>query len=104
MSKSENELLILRILEENPRLTQRELAKKLGLSLGKTNFLIHSLIDKGWVKLSNFKRSDNKLGYIYFLTSEGVAEKTSLARSFIRRKSLEYNELKKEIEILKKEV
>ena len=80
------------------------MAKELGLSLGKTNYIVRALVDKGWVKLSNFKRSDNKLGYIYLLTPEGVSEKTVLAQNFLKRKSEEYNKLKKEIEMLKNEL
>jgi len=104
MHRSDNEYIILRILKDNPKITQREMAKELGLSLGKTNYIVRALVDKGWVKLSNFKRSDNKLGYIYLLTPEGVSEKTVLAQNFLKRKSEEYNKLKKEIEMLKNEL
>ncbi|SVD18486.1 uncharacterized protein METZ01_LOCUS371340 [marine metagenome] len=104
MHKSDAEYIILRILKDNPKVTQREMAKELGLSLGKTNYVVRALIDKGWVKLSNFKRSDNKLGYIYLLTPEGLSEKTTLAQNFLNRKSEEYNRLKKEIEMLKNEL
>ena len=65
MHKSDTENTVLKILNDNPKLTQRQLAKEMGLSLGKTNYVIHALIDKGWVKFSNFKRSDNKSGYMY---------------------------------------
>jgi len=104
MHKSDTEYLILRKLEKNPRLTQRELSKELGLSLGKTNYVIKALIDRGWLKLNNFKRSDNKLGYIYLLTPTGATEKTILAQNFLRRKSDEYNRLKEEIEKLRNEL
>ena len=104
MHKSDAEYIVLRILKDNPKMTQRQMAKELGLSLGKTNYVVRALIDKGWVKLSNFKRSDNKLGYIYLLTPEGLSEKTMLAQNFLNRKSEEYNRLKKEIEILKHEL
>ena len=104
MNKPDTEYIILRILQDNPKWTQRELARELGLSLGKTNYVIRALVDKGWVKLSNFKRSDNKLGYLYLLTPEGLAEKSILAQNFLRRKSKEYNRLKKEIEMLKNEL
>ena len=104
MHRSDAEYIILRILKDNPKVTQREMAKELGLSLGKTNYVVRALIDKGWVKLSNFKRSDNKLGYIYLLTPEGLSEKTMLAQNFLNRKSEEYNRLKKEIEMLKNEL
>jgi len=104
MHQTDTEYTVLKILQDNPKVTQRELAKKLGLSLGRTNYVIHALIDKGWVKLSNFKRSDNKLGYLYLLTPKGVNEKTILAQNFLNRKSEEYNRLKEEIEILKNEL
>ena len=104
MHESDTEYLILKILKDNPKTTQRQMAKELGLSLGKTNYVVRALIDKGWVKLGNFKRSDNKLGYIYLLTPEGVSEKTILAQNFLNRKSKEYNRLKKEIEKLKNEL
>ena len=104
MHKSDTEYIILKILKDNPKMTQRQISKELGLSLGKTNYVVRALIDKGWVKLSNFKRSDNKLGYIYILTPEGVSEKTTLAQNFLKRKLEEYNKLKEEIEILKNEL
>ena len=85
-------------------MTQRQMAEELGLSLGKTNYIVRALVDKGWLKLTNFKRSDNKLGYIYLLTPEGLAEKAILAQNFLKRKSEEYNKLKIEIEILKNEL
>ena len=104
MNKFETEYLILRKLAENPHLTQREISKELGVSLGKTNYVIKALIDKGWLKLNNFKRSDKKLGYIYLLTPTGITEKTVLAQNFLRRKSDEYNRLKEEIEKLRNEL
>ena len=104
MHKSDTEYIILKILKDNPKMTQRQMAKELGLSLGKTKYVIRALIDKGWVKLSNFRRSDNKLGYIYLLTPEGMSEKTILAQNFLKRKSEEYNRLKEEIEMLKNEL
>ena len=104
MHKSDTEYTVLKILNDNPKITQRQLAKEMGLSLGKTNYVVRALIDKGWVKLSNFKRSDNKLGYIYLLTPEGITEKSILAQNFLVRKSEEYNRLKEEIDMLKKEL
>ena len=103
MEKSDNEYKILKIFQDNPNATQRQVAKELNLSLGKTNYIIRALVDKGWIKLSNFKRSDNKLGYIYLLTKQGIAEKSILTQIFLRKKSEEYTRLKKEIEMLKKE-
>ena len=104
MHKSDTEYLMLKKLEDNPRLTQRELSEELGLSLGKTNYVIKALVNKGWLKLNNFKRSDNKLGYIYLLTPKGITEKTILSQKFLSRKSEEYNRLKEEIEKLKSEL
>ena len=104
MHKSDTEYIILKILKDNPKMTQRQLSKELGLSLGKTNYVIHALIDKGWMKLSNFKRSDNKLGYLYLITPKGIEEKSILAQNFLSRKLKEYNRLKEEIEILKNEL
>ena len=103
MNKLDTEYKILKIFEDNPNVTQRQIARDLNVSLGKTNYIVRALIDRGWIKLSNFKRSDNKLGYIYLLTPKGITEKSILSQKFLRRKSEEYNRLKKEIEILKKE-
>ncbi|MGC6480747.1 MAG: MarR family EPS-associated transcriptional regulator, partial [Porticoccaceae bacterium] len=82
----------------------RQLAKELGVSLGKAHYLINSLIQVGWVKLDNFKRSDNKMGYIYLLTPAGMVEKTKITRSFLARKETEYQQLKQEIQRLKSEI
>lgn len=95
---SEEELEILRKIEENPNLTQRQIAEHLGLSLGKINFLIQALISKGLLMIDNFKRSDNKLGYLYLLTPEGVDAKKKLTILFLQRKSEEFDKLKKEME------
>jgi EPS-associated MarR family transcriptional regulator len=104
MSKQELEYKVLRWLEKNPNITQRQLAKELGVSLGKTHYLISSLIKVGWVKLDNFKRSDNKMGYMYLLTPKGVNEKAKITKTFLVRKENEYQQLKHEIEQLKSEV
>lgn len=100
----DNEYSLLKILKDNPDITQRQLSKKLGLSLGKTNYLINSLMRKGWVKIGNFRRSNNKLGYLYLITPKGIEKKAVLAQNFLERKSAQYNRLKKEIEILKSEL
>jgi EPS-associated MarR family transcriptional regulator len=104
MHKSDAEYLILKKFQDNPYLTQRELSKELGVSLGKTNYIINALIDKGWLKLMNFKRSDKKLGYSYLLTTQGITEKAILAQKFLKKKSDEYNRLKDEIENLRNEL
>ena len=104
MHQIDTEYTVLKVLKDNPAMTQRQLSKELGLSLGKTNYVLHALIDKGLMKLSNFKRSNNKVGYLYKLTPEGVEEKSILAKNFLERKSAEYFKLKNEIEILKREL
>ncbi len=96
-NRSEEELEILRKIEENPKLTQREIAKHLGLSLGKINYLIKALLGKGFLKVNNFRRSDNKLGYLYILTPEGVETKRKLTLLFLQRKAEEFDKLKEEM-------
>jgi EPS-associated MarR family transcriptional regulator len=94
---------IMRILQENPDLTQRELAEKLGMSLGGLNFCLNSLIEKGLVKMQNFSNSKNKFKYVYLLTPMGIAEKVALTTRFLSRKMEEYEALKLEIDALKVE-
>ena len=101
LNHSETELEILRNIEANPNLTQRQIAKDLGMSLGKTNYLIKALLEKGFIKINNFKTSDNKLGYLYLLTPEGIEMQAKLTVLFLERKSKEYNKLKKEMERIK---
>jgi len=95
---------IMRILQENPDLTQRELAYHLGMSVGGLNYCLRALIDKGFVKMENFQNSKSKLKYVYLLTPQGIAEKVALTSRFLRRKMEEYEALKKEIKALKSEV
>ena len=104
MNNQELEFRALKILEQQPDLTQRQLAKELGVSLGKTHYLVKSLIDVGWVKLDNFQRSDNKWGYAYLLTPMGIAEKAAMTARFLARKQREYTQLQKEIAQLQKEL
>ncbi len=104
LSQIDNEYTLLKVIKDNPEMTQRQLSKELGLSLGKTNYLMRALVDKGWVKLTNFRRSNNKIGYLYVITPKGITEKGVLARNFLERKSIEYFKLKNEIEILKSEL
>ena len=103
MLNQELEYRALKILEQQPDLTQRQLSEELGVSLGKTNYILKSLIDVGWVKLDNFQKSDNKWGYAYLLTPKGIREKSILTHKFIERKRKEYENLKKEIEALEVE-
>jgi EPS-associated MarR family transcriptional regulator len=95
---------IMRILQETPDLTQRELAEKLGMSVGGLNYCLNALIDKGLVKMQNFSTSKNKFKYVYLLTPMGITEKVALTTRFLSRKMEEYEALKLEIEALKSEV
>jgi EPS-associated MarR family transcriptional regulator len=104
MTNQELEYRALKTLETNPELTQRQLAEELGISLGKTHYLIKSLINVGWVKLDNFQKSNNKWGYAYLLTPMGIAEKTAITARFLIKKQREYNALKDEIAQLQAEV
>lgn len=94
----------LRLLAERPEMSQRQLSQELGLSLGKTHYVLHALLDKGLVKIKNFKRSDNKLAYAYLLTPRGLSEKLRLTRSFLARKEAEFETLKATIAQLRQEV
>ena len=93
----------MRILQDNPDLTQRELAQKLGISVGGLNYCLNALIDKGFVKVSNFQQSKNKFKYVYLLTPQGILEKVAMTSRFLKRKMDEYDALKGEIEALQKE-
>ncbi|MAJ23606.1 MAG: MarR family EPS-associated transcriptional regulator [Candidatus Pelagibacter sp.] len=104
MSNQELEYRALKILEQRPNLTQRQLAEELGVSLGKTHYLVKSFIDVGWIKLDNFQRSDNKWGYMYLLTPMGLVEKAAITSRFLVRKKQEYTQLQKEIVQLQEEV
>ena len=103
MSKKQNKFQILKSLELDSRPTQRQLSNDLGVSLGKVNYCLKSLIKKGFIKVDNFKNSNNKIQYSYLLTPKGVEEKAKLTLDFIRIKTQEYDTLKQEIESLKQE-
>jgi len=92
---------VLRVLENKPDISQRQIAEELGVSLGAVNYCLRALIDKGQIKVRNFRSSDHKLRYAYILTPHGLAEKARLTTSFLKRKLAEYEALKAEIEILK---
>ena len=104
--KLENEktLHIFREIDKSPDLTQRELSSRLGISLGKVNFLINALIRKGFVKVENFKKSSNKIAYFYCLTPGGIEEKSRMTYHFLKRKMREYEQLELEIRQLREEV
>ena len=103
MNKKDIHLDLLRKLEVNPEYTQRELSREMGVSLGKINYCMKKLIEKGWIKLTNFKLSTNKLGYVYLLTPKGIEQKSRLTLAFLAIKLEEYEILKNEISILKKD-
>ena len=104
MTNEEIEYTALKLLEENPELSQRQLSSALGVSLGKTHYILKSLIDVGWVKLNNFRDSRNKLGYAYVLTPAGIIEKAAITVRFLARKQREYAALQVEIQALRAEV
>ena len=97
-------LELLRLLEQHPEYSQRQLAVALGVSLGKTHYLLKALLGKGWVKAQNFQRSDRKLGYLYVLTPHGVRQRLQLTQSFLARKEREYEMLKDQIVLLREEL
>ena len=92
---------VLHTLEENPHITQRELAQKLGISLGRVNFCLKVLVEIRHVKINNFQKNTNKSAYLYLLTPSGISKKTMLATSFLKRKMNEYKALKMEIDLIK---
>ena len=94
----------LRLLAERPDLSQRQLSQELGLSLGKAHYVLHALLDKGLVKMKNFRRSDNKLAYAYLLTAQGLSEKLRLTHAFLARKEAEFENLQATIARLREEV
>ena len=95
---------ILQLIEAQPDISQRQLAKALGVSLGKTHYLLRALLEKGLVKAGNFRRSEDKLAYAYILTAEGVAARLDMARAFLVRKEAEYLQIRQEIESLRHEI
>lgn len=99
----EDRYQLLKLLEQNPSLNQRELAKAMGISLGKTNYCINALIEKGLIKAANFKRSKTKMNYAYYLTPKGLDEKARVTMQFLKRKQQEYENLVRELDELQKE-
>ena len=104
MKEDQDHFDVLRKIQKKPESTQRELAEQLGFSLGKLNYCLKALQAKGLVKIKNFKKNPKKINYIYTVTPKGISERTKLTINFMRRKMNEYDELKKEIENLKKNV
>ena len=98
MNNDPDHFEVLRKINNSDKATQRELANELGFSLGKLNYCIKALRDKGFIKISNFKKNPNKLKYAYILTPRGITQKTKMTLSFMKRKIEEYEELRKEID------
>jgi EPS-associated MarR family transcriptional regulator len=94
---------LLKLIESNPAIQQREMAKAMGVSLGKANYCLQALVQKGLVKMDNFRRNDNKLAYSYLLTPSGIEEKARLTVSFLKYKVAEYEAIRNEIEELRRE-
>ena len=99
MDDNQDNFNVLRKIQSKPETTQRELANELGFSLGKLNYCLKALKGKGLVKIKNFKKNPNKINYIYVLTPKGIAAKTKLTINFMKRKMIEYEELKKEMDM-----
>jgi EPS-associated MarR family transcriptional regulator len=99
-NKDDTQFWVLKLMQNNPGMTQRALAEELGMSLGGANYCLQALVEKGWLKMQNFSKSTNKLGYAYILTPIGIAEKAALTGRFLKRKMQEYEDLKAEIEAL----
>ena len=97
MKNTQDHFDVLRRIEKSPESSQRELAEKLGFSLGKLNYCLKALQFKGLVKIENFKRNPKKINYIYVLTPKGISHKTKLTLNFMKRKMIEYDELKAEL-------
>ena len=98
MNDNQDHFEVLRKIKSKPNSSQRELAGELGFSLGKLNYCLKALKDKGLIKIKNFKKNPNKFGYVYILTPKGISTKTKLTLNFMKRKMQEYDELKNEIE------
>ena len=94
---------LLKKLEQNPHMTQRELANEMGLSLGKVNYCVKALVEQGWVKMGNFRRHNSKLDYVYLLTPKGIEEKAKVTIAFLKIKQAEYDRLKGELRLLRDE-
>ena len=102
--EKESHLKVLRILETNPQISQRELSEALGVSLGKTNYCLKALLDKGLIKIQNFRNSKNKLAYSYLLTPHGIEQKANMTLRYLQKKTQEYDLLSLEIAELKREI
>ena len=103
MTGEESHYRVMKLVAANPEMSQRDIARELGVSLGKVNYCVRALIRKGWIKVANFKNSHNKAAYMYLLTPRGVEEKRRLTVKFLRVKTREYQILKAELETIRRE-
>lgn len=103
-NQDEIHLKLMRLIEQNNQLSQRQLAEEMGVSLGKINYCLKAIVEKGWVKASNFKNSEHKSAYLYLLTPKGAEEKATIAKRFLERKIQEYEDIKLQIEEIKSEI
>jgi EPS-associated MarR family transcriptional regulator len=103
MLTDETRLKLMRLLDSNPGMSQREVARTLGISLGKVNYCLQALIQKGWIKVNNFTNSQNKAAYMYLLTPRGIEQKASLTVRFLQAKTQEYQALRAEIRQMRRE-
>ncbi|HYD57332.1 MAG TPA: MarR family EPS-associated transcriptional regulator [Burkholderiales bacterium] len=104
MLDEETRFRLLRLLQDHPELSQRQLALELGISVGKVNYSMRALLERGLVKVRNFRDSQNKLAYAYYLTPKGAEERVRATAQFLKRKMKEYEQIRDEIEELKREV
>ncbi len=102
--QKDSQYKMMRLIEAYPAITQRELSGKLGVSLGKANYCLRALIDKGWIKTRKFTKSNNKRAYAYLMTPEGIRQKAQLTAYFLQRKIREYDGLREEIDMLQREL
>lgn len=94
---------LCKTIQEHPKISQRDIAAKLGISLGKVNYCLRALIERGWVKMANFRKSDRKSAYTYYLTTKGIAGQARVTARFLRQKMIEFDSLRKEIKRLRQE-
>ena len=103
-NQDEIHLKLMRLIEQNNQLSQRQLAEEMGVSLGKINYCLKAIVEKGWVKANNFKNSEHKSAYLYLLTPKGAEEKVKIAKRFLERKLQEYEDIKLQIEEIQNEI
>lgn len=103
IDRDEIDYYLFKTLQEHPQISQRDIAVTLGISLGKVNYCLRALIERGWIKVGNFHKSSNKSAYVYYLTPKGIEAKARVAARFLRQKLIEFDTLKVEIERLQRE-